>query len=299
MKNLIISTLLILVCAKSYSQSAPMVIELQSLNLPDSVMAVGSAPDYSKEVLERIRLKPAPGTEGTEQTELRNPAPQVYSTATVITKALEDSQMLPMGEKIEHFEKAVKKVLATSGTRRHEIVARMTLNRAVDTMNTVLPIAGNNPEEVARFAANFYTEAFKLALSFTANQFHLQSIITFDEFYKNNLYIIDYGRMMATLMYRFSMNANLSDSAKSVMLIKSLGYLGWDMQLDLRSREQSVRELLADIYSIQKEDRNLKNILVSIDSGYEPKTADVNKLRGRVFRILEQLPLVISKLYTH
>ena len=225
MKNLIISTLLILVCAKSYSQSATLVIELQSLNLPDSVMAVGSAPDYSKEVLERIRLKPAQGHEGIEQTELSNsPAPQVYSTATVISKALEDSQMLPMGEKIEHFEKAVKKVLATSGTRRHEIVARMTLNRAVDTMNTVLPIAGNNPEEVARFAANFYTEAFKLALSFTQNQFHLQSIITLDEFYKNNLYNIDYGRMMATLMYRFSMNANLSDSAKSVMLIKSLGY---------------------------------------------------------------------------
>jgi hypothetical protein len=297
MKKIILITLMMILTHKTHAEQNEIVIDLRALNLPDSVTVESTKLDYTDEVLQKIRLQPAPGVEGVRKTELPNsPAPQVYSTARVIQKALEDAALLPIGEKISHFENSVKKVLATSGTRRHELIARMTLNRAVDTMNTVLPIAGNNPDEVARFVANFYTEAFKLALGFTTNQMHIQSVITFDEFYKNNLYIAEYGRMFFTLMYRFSMNANISDSSKSVLMIKGLGYLGWDLKLDLRAREQMVRETLADIYTLQKEDRNLNSILASMDQGYEPTQSDVNKLRGKIFKILETLPSVISSI---
>lgn len=297
-KSLIATTLLTAsLSAKAY--------QVETLELPESVNSQVTQRDFTREVLQKLRLTAPPGQEGIEHSELpQKPVPTLSRTSFVIENTLSAVKGLPMGGKIQKFESAIADVIKASGQNPVELTARITLNRAMDLMQTVMPIAGvpttndaeGSEDEVARFAANFYTEAFTLSLAYSNNKYTLGSILSFNEIYENTMFQANYGFTLANLIFRFSQNAGIDTSAKAVMLIKAIGYLGWDIMADVRHfRVDGFREILVEIYKLQKEDPDMKSILESLNAGFKPNESNIKRLRGKVFGLLQKMPRALAQ----
>lgn len=211
-----------------------------------------------------------------------------YSTATLIDLALDHAQVLSLGERIVHFEKMAAEIVNKSATRPNEEVVRMTLNRSVDVVNAVLNVMGQNPSLIAQWTSNFYEENFKLAKMFANNPTPLQqrgeSVFSS---YVACLSIAEYGRIYSTLLWRFSTSLT-SQTSKAIMLMKLVGYLGYDINLDLARDSDSLKEVLADIVNLQQKNANYQRILNQLDENIEPTT--VSSLRSDVYYILQKLP---------
>ena len=64
-------------------------------------------------------------------------ADSAYTTLTLLDMAMDQAQVLPIGEKISHFESMAKLIVTKSAGRVNEEVVRMTLNRSVDVVNSL------------------------------------------------------------------------------------------------------------------------------------------------------------------
>lgn len=250
---------------------------------------------HVERVLAALRLTPPPSTEGIPQTgELPDPGDVIqraYTTASLIQKSIDQAATLPLGQRISFFEEAAARIIRKSAHQPTEQLIRITLNRSVDIANQVLPIAGNNPELIAQWLANFYLESFKLAAMWANNPCLLQSELGLASVskYLTHVSLAEFGRVYSTLLWRATANMT-SDSSKAVMLIKLLGYLGWDFNLDLRRRESGIAEVVADVYEMQNEDPNYQNIVMSLENGNEPSSTDLALLRRKIYTILQSLP---------
>lgn len=276
------TSLLTILLSVSAVASTDLVKNLTSTDLPDA-----SRPSaVSDQVLNRIRIGAPPSAEGVESNELPDvPKPHVYSTKAMIEKTLERSRALATGQRIQFFEQAAANIILSSGVNENEEIVRMTINRSVDVVNTVLPVMGRNTAEVARLTANFYEESFKLALRYSLEPCRLVTIHHPNRDFKPVL-LADYGVEFSRLMFGFSQTI-ASRSQKAIVLIKTLGFLGWDLNLDLRAREQSFQDLLSSVFEIQKESVQMRNILASIARDEEPSNADTAWLRSQVKSVLD------------
>lgn len=266
------------------------VANLVRLNLPEQAISRTEESKTSK-VLGRLRLSPPPGLEGVIPLELPSGAVE-YSGSTkrqldnILTKASE----MALGERLDYFEKAAAEVLRFSGTNQNEAVLRMTVNRAVEIVNTIIGSIGRNTSEDARMLVNFYTGAFEMARKYAGGA---QPLIAEGASRDNKcgvtpVLIGDYGVEFATMVFRKSSIPTISQSAKSILLIYTAAYLGHDIFRDLRTRLQiDFQDIMADIIDLQQKNQNMANVLNSLESE-EPSRADSEKVRLSVFKILEK-----------
>lgn len=233
-------------------------------------------------------------TEGIPQTgdlpTIDSTTDSAYSTTTLIQKTIQQARELPMGQRILFYQNAVDRIVKKSGPIPTEQIVRFILNRSVDVMSAALPVAGNNPDLVAQWAANFYEENFVLALAFANNPrcFEGTPVPDVGTILKT-ISFAEFGRIYSTLMFKFSSNL-VSRSAKGLMLIKSIDYLQWDLNQDLRRRENGIRESIYDLQVIKTELIAYRNLQLKLSLKEEPEQADLAQTRRQFYDVLTSLP---------
>lgn len=216
-----------------------------------------------------------------------------YTTTTLIELAIDQAQVLSLGDRIRHYEKMAEQIVAKSAQRSNEETVRMTLNRAVDVVNSILNVMGQNPSLIAQWTANFYEENFKLAKMFANNPSTLMQKGSLNSsFTYHVISIAEFGRIYSTLLWRFSTSLT-SATSKAIMLMKLVGFLTYDVNLDLARDNESLKEVLADLVHLQEQNANYQKILDQLDANTEPTT--VNLLRSDVYYILQKLPARLQK----
>jgi hypothetical protein len=274
-----------------------LVQKLKSFDLPEMKAALEQNHDLAKMILDQLHLQSPPSQEGVQHIELPDsPRPIQFSTGHVIFEALKGAAELPMGQKILHYDDAVKDVLATSNKREGERTARMTVNRAFDVVNTVLTMT-NTPEAHALYAAGFYENAFKLSYAQVNDNVSIYRTVNIDSITRQIIFLGDYGVIFAKFMESYMNHANITNAHRAVMAIKTLGYLAWDLRLDARgmnNRSEAISNLLAKIYKLQKENIEMKSLLASLERGQEPNLASLRRVTYQVTMIIAEAPRALQ-----
>jgi hypothetical protein len=206
---------------------------------------------------------------------------QGYPTNILIRRTVEEAMRKPMGRRIMFYETQAQRIIENSGEKANEEATRLVLNRSVDTVQNIIRWAGRNSEMVAQFLAQFYVQNYEIALAYTNSP----PPTYVDQAFPRAKVGIFYSRMLFS-----NHGALISDSAKAIMLIKLIGYLGQDLNSDLRRRNDEYRYALLDIVNIQKSDDQYQSILNSLAAKQEPRSSDVAGLRSQISRILMSLP---------
>ncbi|MCM2322453.1 MAG: hypothetical protein NDJ90_04245 [Oligoflexia bacterium] len=260
----------------------------------DLLNSTAEAPAQPFSDLERFLPRPGQGPGMTEER-----LAGAYTAAELIAVALEEKDTFPFEERIEFLKEQAGRIIEVSGDRPTELLLRLTLGRSVDVTSHVLPIAGRNSAYVTRLLANFLRENFELAAGFGNNPMAVSSRFksggrTDTAEFLRKVSIAEYGRVYATLLWRYSQDLS-SDSSKAVLLMRLLGYLGWDFNADLRRRERPIAQTIVDIYSLQHGEL-YQRILGTMRDGREPAQEDVAQLRRRTYTILERIPARLQSL---
>ena len=203
-----------------------------------------------------------------------------YPTNILIRRTMEQAERLPIGRRIMFYETQAARIIQNSGEKVNEEATRLVLNRTVDVVQNIIRWAGYNSEMVAQFVAQFYQQGYEVSLAYLNNP---PSYV--DATFPRAKVGIYYSRMMFS-----NHGALISDSAKAIMLVKLLGYLGQDLNSDLRRRSNEYRYSLLDIMNIQKEDDQYRSIVESLSRREEPRSSDLAGLRSQVSRLLRGLP---------
>lgn len=252
----------------------------------------------AQSVLPKPFPQPLPNTEGIPKPEpgLPDPAelyPDAYDSAELIHKILTERKSYPVGPRLSFIEKGIEKVVTISGQRSWERLSRYTLNRTLDISRHAFPYAGRNTALVAQTLSNFYVESLELAASFLNNRVRL--ISSYEpgpamnaEQTAHLLSTAHYGRTYAVMIFDYTTGL-ISDRSKAILLMKLLGYLAWDLNLDLKRREPGIAQTLLDIAFVQNGEPH-QRLLRDIESGADIRSADVSALRRATYGILAQLP---------
>ena len=206
---------------------------------------------------------------------------QGYPTSILIRRTIDDAERKPMGRRIMFYELQAQRIIENSGEKANEEATRLVLNRSVDVVQNVIRWAGRNSEMVAQFVAQFYAQNYEIALAYTNSP--PPSYV--DQTFPRAKVGIYYSRMLFS-----NHGALISDSAKAIILIKLIGYLGQDLNSDLRRRNDDYRYALLDILNLQKSDEQYQSILNALANKQEPRSSDIAGVRSQVSRILMSLP---------
>lgn len=242
----------------------------------------------------------------------------IYTTREILAETLQLCRETAQdyGPLLTCYEQGVATILAVSGQRKDEEIARIILNRAVDTVHHVLPVAGKQRVEIARVLGNYYKSQFHRAAAFL-NQSHLLNtrfeaelgiLHSSDEPYDANgindvvdptptlMYVssAEAGRLQFADMYRMSTNLSLSESAQAIFLMRGLGYLGFDLTADPLSRDRFIRQLILGVMQAQ-ESPVYNRILTSFANSEEPKISDKDALQNISNKLARDLKAKLPK----
>jgi hypothetical protein len=246
---------------------------------------------------ERLRIAPPLSPEGlpsrNDRPDPRDVVESAYTTSTLIERAIATAQTRGIGERIQVYENFAGRILRRSGQRTADILVRLTLNRSVDVIRTVIGTAGANPEFVALWVANFYHETFRLAAMLANNPgvaTHQGNVNVAN--FLQRVSLAEFSRIYSRLLFSASTSLT-SDSSKAILLMKLIGFVGFDCNNDLRRR--SLAEVIADIYTLQNDEPAYQNVVQSLLRGQEPSSRDLASLRSQVYEILSTLPERLSR----
>ena len=273
-----------------------LVNSLRQLELPERFANQQESRDYIKHVLDQLRIQDLPGQEGVNRVSLPDPAPMQFNTAQIIKDALDDAKPLGMGQKIQHFDQQVVAVLEASYSLDAERTARMTLNRAFDVVNSTITLT-NTPAAHALGLAGLYKNAFELALSQVNNNISIYKSSEIDGATKKVLFLGDYGVRFANIMKPYMNGANITNTNRTVLILKTLGYLAWDLRLDVRGtspNSQTMMNLMSKIYQLQKRTVQTKRLLSAIEHSQEPDTDDMAFVADKVLNLIEAAPKALE-----
>lgn len=219
-----------------------------------------------------------------------------YSMKTLLVKALDDARSIPLGPRIQFYMQRTELVLQQKYQAPHERYARLALERSHELAKVTLDVAGQNAELVAQWSANFYRTSFELAISLLNNPRAIRSSQGASETsdYLKSVSLAQFGYFYSTLLWRNTANVT-SDTAKAVMLLRMVHFLGQDFNSDLRRREPRFREVIADIYFLQKEDISYARVVTALQQMQEPQAADLAALRVKVYKIWTSLASKLSE----
>ncbi len=266
-------------------------ISLRQLELPEQFASRQESNDYMKNVLDQLRIQDLPGQEGVNRVSLPS-KPMQFNTAQIIKDAVADALNLAMGDKILHYDAKVTEVLEASYSLDSERTARMTVNRAFDVINSTIQLT-NAPESQALLKAGFYEGAFKLALSQINSNISIYKPVNINDVTRKVLFLGDYGVRFADFMKSHMNAAHLTKTHRAVLVLKTLGYLAWDLQLDVRAAgntSQTMANLMGKIYRIQKQLPQTQRLLYAIANEQEPNISDLRHVADQVIRIIEAAP---------
>lgn len=229
--------------------------------------------------------------------EFPNGAYQGKRIVQLILKSIDKCRDEKVGQRIVCYEGKIGTIIAVSGERIDQRLLRFTLNRAVDVVHHFLPFAGRNSDAIADLTVNFYENMLYLGAAFINND--KQFCSNLDSLYQVttqdtaqmilDIQVADFGRIFLDQLYDLSRNSNLSQRARAVVLMRALGYLGWDLASDLKFREPAVAEAMIDVYELQASP-TYERLLASITNDKEPVIADVNAFKNQIFKIKSALP---------
>ncbi|MNT82123.1 hypothetical protein D3C72_2218070 [compost metagenome] len=74
-----------------------------------------------------------------------------------------------------------------------------------------------------------------------------------------------------------------------MILVKLVGFLGQDLNNDLRRRTDGLREAIADIYDIQNNNASYRRIVAAFSANQQPNASDVTALRVKVYKVWSQM----------
>lgn len=238
----------------------------------------------SEQVLRKLSLGIPPSREGIPGSEAEpDPSDLIqsgYPTSVLIRRTIEQAERKSLGAQIMFYEQQAARIIQNSGELANEEATRLVLNRSIDIVQNIIKWAGLNSEMVAQFAAQFYLQSYHVALAYLNNP---PSYV--DDVFPRAKVGIYFSRVIFS-----NHGALITDSAKAIMLVKLLGYLGQDLNSDLRRRNNEYRYALLDILNLQKDDEQYQNILNSLAAKQEPRSSDLAGLRSQVSRILMSLP---------
>lgn len=162
------------------------------------------------------------------------------STTAALRKAIDEASKKSLGRLVQsHFEDAAKSILANSSEKQEYRLARILISRLVQDVKDSIAVSSNDSEAAAQFYANFYMEGFKLALNYAERyKYKYSNCKPSLSAHKDNgsncqsdikpqstlVIANDYASFLIDQSSAFA----ISQSAKSVLVIKSLNYYGWD-----------------------------------------------------------------------
>ena len=251
------------------------------------------------ELVARLGVKPPISNEGIPS--LARPEvpvgvmPGVDRAVELIEPALKERRDLPMGERIDFLSEKAAEIIQFSGQVDPEILMRLTLNRSVDLINHVAPIAGRNPPYLARLFANHLVKTFHRAASYGNNNVGVTSEVFSTS--KNTgaigrqISLADFGRVHAESVLRFAQDPTFPPEARAIVLMRLLGYLGWDFNTDLLRREPPLARTITEIYRLQHSDLYRRILGAIADGQINDRTfgPDVAKLLNATAVIVESL----------
>lgn len=212
-----------------------------------------------------------------------------YRAVGLIKEVLAERMEYELGPRVPFMLERIPEILAASGRREDEMLLRFTLNRCQDMVAHLLPVSGHNYDEIGRWAANFIKQHFELAAAYGNNRYVVNSIFAERRTLSGvqAMESADFGRIYATLLWESSIGLN-SDTAKAVTLMKLLSFLGWDLNNDLRRREDRIAQSIRDVYRAQH-GPEYKRVFDLLRRGREPRGEVLAALRSKVERVRANL----------
>lgn len=159
------------------------------------------------------------------------------STQSILEKTVQDASKKSLGRLVQsHFEDAAKKVLANQHEKEEFKLARVIVSRLVQDVKDSISVSSNDSEASAQFYANFYMEGFKMALNY-ANKYEYKTGHCMPRLnHKEDHCVVEVkpqstaalAKAYASFLINQSSAFGISQSAKSVLVVKALNYFGWD-----------------------------------------------------------------------
>ena len=223
------------------------------------------------------------------------PLPQSYATLQQIFQdTFADIRTETEGEKIRTFLRKISFLLSEDPANPPPVAVsdsiKVLLNRARDVFNTTAPSAGYNVEALADVYAHYFLRTFELASVMARNQTQIICVGPLkvcspgdtQSLSGHSIYLANFGLQTAERLWSLQSETRISDGAQAIILIKLLGYLGMDFNMDLRRREPELSEVVHRILDLQNYDTNYQGIVAALREGKEPQRALVAGLRGKV-----------------
>lgn len=248
-----------------------------------------------------------PGMEGLPTIEngasLKSDALENYPLSRHLENALDYVRMKTSGESWSYLLNRAYQIVAisqrkSSSSERDEFLVRITLNRAIDIVNSTLSIIGYNNEDLAKALSIFLKMNYNLALDLNKS-YRIPLYKGINQYGDNPcryLSIAEFGRVYSNMLYSFS-PFNMSPSAQAILLMKTIGYLSYDIQFANVNKNSSINHILGDIYLLQNDNPNYQlilqdlksNVAVGTQSHANNRRANVGVLRKDVEKILINL----------
>ncbi len=234
-----------------------------------------------------------PSQEGIPQSQFTiedlNQLKESISTVELLIDTLKDSKLQPSYEdKRKFYEAKSFSIVKLTEKRQHEELIRMILNRSADVANAIIQYIHPSPVIRDRILVRFYEENFKFAIQLAQASENLNY---------RQISLAEFGRMYNRILWRFSANASFSPTAEALLLLKSVGYLGYDLNYDSHKSEKPLQAMLAKVVELQLVDPSYQNVLKFLESNTvledDQSIGQVNplpKLRFKIYNLLKELP---------
>lgn len=245
-----------------------------------------------------LKIRPAPSNVGIPALVFTAISDDVmddaFSSAEHIEESLRQRLNYKMGDRIGFLQRRAAAIIQSSKERSPEFLLRLTLNRSVDVINHVRGIIGRNADYVAARMAKFLVDGFVQSATYGNSQVGLVSQLTQGLTdgapYARTVSIADYGRVFASeQMLTLAQDPGITVGAQAMVLMRLLGYLGWDFNADLLRRERPLAQTIVQVYQLQHSPA-YRRILSAFASSQEPEADDVAFLLDETSRLLDIIP---------
>jgi len=264
--------------------------QLTKDNLPTDIAAAIRAPDLTTQVMNQLRIGAPVSSEGVTSTSLpTSPGPFVEITQSYIDKILRKSGL--RDDKINYFEQQSNDMAARADRAESEVL-RMTLNRTIDVVDTIMPVSTRGTDSGRQIFESLYYYSILFARDYAATgerkSLRWKRGDNVQDLMRDVVGYGQYGVKYANLLKDYVSDSRLARGAKSAMLIKALAYLGWDIFDDYHTgTKQSAQEVLLEIEQLQQSDE-MKAILLEIGAGVEPSQQQYNDFNADVSDIFRE-----------
>jgi hypothetical protein len=237
---------------------------------------------------------------------------QRASVHAAIIATLKNAMNADLAGQIGIFGETVKRVNRLKDLSEAEFAAQVILNRSYDLVESIIEVAGP-PEQIQntrRVLANLYRKAFVQAEAVLNNPQYFCSVYRTEVYERPAVASCSEARIglaFAEAVSSTSAEVNISEQAKAILLVKAMGYLGWDLNMDPVRRADGISDVIVRISDIQnqRDDSLVSNpaeqkayevIMKAIEQSGEPDRIYTNTIRVAFKQMRLEAERVIGRL---